>query len=95
MRAAAPVLPLPVAMVQSPFRTPLVSAVGDAPLTQSCLVAASQAAVALSAVTVRTEKERRKTVPELANPLPENRFPMRRHASPQAALDNGSRFVAP
>jgi hypothetical protein len=93
--AASPVLPLPVTMVQPAFRTPLVSAIGRTPLPQSCLVAASDAAVALSAVAMRTEKEHRKAVLEQANPLPENCFPMRHHASPQGVLDNGSRFVAP
>ena len=78
-----PVLPLPVAMIQASFRTLLVPAIRPAPLLQPGLVPASEAAVALSTVAMRTEKEGRETVFEQANPLPENRFPMRRHASPQ------------
>src|SRR3982750_2183354 len=70
-------------MVQPPFPTPLVSAVGCTPLSPSCLIPTGDAAVALSPVAMGTEKERSKTVPEQANPLPENCFPMRRHASPQ------------
>jgi hypothetical protein len=82
-------------MVQSPFRTSLVSAIGRTPLSPACLIPTGDAAIALSPIAMGTEKERCKAIPEQANPLPENCFPMRRHASPQAALDNGSRFVAP
>src|SRR4051794_29844723 len=70
-------------MIQPPFRTPLVSAVGRTPLSPSCLIPAGEAAVALSPVAMGTEKERCKAVPEQAHPLPENCVPMRRHASPQ------------
>ena len=78
-------MPLPVAMVQPAFRTPLVSAIGDAALAQSGLGAASDAAVALSPVAMRTEKERCEAVPELANSLPENWFSMRRMRLRKAA----------
>ena len=90
-----PVLPLPVAMVEPSFRTLLMSAIGSAPLPLPRLITASEAAVALSAIAMRTEKEHCEAVVEQANPLPENCFPMRHHASPQGVLDNGSRFVAP
>jgi hypothetical protein len=95
LRAAVPVLPLPVAMVQASFRAPLVSAVGRTPLPLSCLIPTGDAAVALSPVAMRTEKERRKAVPEQANPLPENCSPSAAMRHRKAALDIGSRSVAP
>ena len=76
-------MPLPVAMVQPPFRTALVSAIGRTPLPPPCLIATSHAAVPLSPVAMRAEKECCKAVSEQANPLPENCFPMRRHACSQ------------
>jgi hypothetical protein len=55
----------------------------------------SSDAVALPAITVRADKEHRVTFVTEAKSLPEYRFAMnRRHASWQARLDNGSRFVA-
>ncbi|HEX2138415.1 MAG TPA: hypothetical protein VHG33_01760, partial [Woeseiaceae bacterium] len=60
-----------------------MSAIGRTPLPPSCLIPAGDAAVALSPVAMGTEKERRKAIPEQANPLPENCFPMRHHACPQ------------
>jgi hypothetical protein len=75
-------LSLPVAVVQPFLGILLMAAVRYPPLLPSCLIARN-AAVALSAVAMRTEKERRKALPEQVNLLPENRFPMRPHASPQ------------
>jgi hypothetical protein len=72
----------------------LVSAIGTAPLTESGLIAAGDAAVALSAVTVRTEKENGAAFIAQANPLPQNHFAMNRHASSQAGLDNSNGSVA-
>jgi hypothetical protein len=48
---ALTVLPLPVAMIESSFRTLLVTAISAAPLIEPGSVAASGAAIALSAVT--------------------------------------------
>ena len=59
------------------------------------LLAALVAAVAVSAIAVRTDEENRLTALTEANPLPQNRFAMNhRHASSQAGLDNGSGLVA-
>jgi hypothetical protein len=91
--AAMPVLALAVAMIELPFRTLLVPSVGPLPLFPAGFFAASNAAVAVSAITVRADEEHRLT-PQ-ANSLPENRFPMNhRHAPSPAGLDNSSSFVA-
>ena len=94
MRPAPAVFPLTVAMIEPSFRTLLVAAVGAAPLAKSGLLAAGQAAVALSAITVRAEKESRAAFAGQAKPLPQNHFARNRHASSQAGLDNGNGFVA-
>jgi hypothetical protein len=91
LRPAAPILPLPVAMVQLSFRAPLVAAVGPAPLLAPGLSAAGEAAIALPTITVLTDPEDRVAAAVAANPLPENDFAMNRHARPQTGLDNGSR----
>jgi hypothetical protein len=81
-------------MIEPSFRAVLVPAVGRATLTESGLVAASEAAIALSAVTARTEIEHRSAFAAKANPLPENQFVVSRHAFSQAGLDNDKGFVA-
>ena len=93
--AAAPVIALPVAMIEPSFGALLVAAVGASPLLATGLLAALVAAVAVSAVAVRTDEENRVAALTEANPLPQNRFAMNhRHASSQAGLDNGSGLVA-
>jgi hypothetical protein len=95
LTAATPVLPLAVAMIELPFRALLVPSVGPLPLFPAGFFAASNAAVAVSTITVRTDEEHRLT-PQ-AHSLPENRFAMnRRHAPSQAGikLDNSGDFVA-
>jgi hypothetical protein len=92
---AAPVLPLTITMIEPAFGTLLVAAVGASPLLAPGLLAAWIAAVAVSAITVRTDEEKRLALSTKANPLPQNRFAMNhRHASSQAGLDNGSGLVA-
>ena len=90
---APTVFPLAVAMIQPAFQTLLVATVGAAALTEPRLAAAGQAAIALAAITVRTEKERRAAIAGQANPKPQNHFARNRHASPQAGLDNDDGFV--
>jgi hypothetical protein len=92
---AATVFPLSVTMIELPFGTLLVAAVGAPPLVAAGLLAALFAAVAMSAIAVRTDEENRVAALTKASPLPQNRFAMnRRHASSQAGLDNGSGLVA-
>jgi len=95
LTAAVTVLALPVAMIEPPFRTLLVAFIGAAPLVAACLLAALGAAIAVSAVAVGADVEDRLALQAATGSLQEYRFPMsRRHALPQAALDNGARFVS-
>lgn len=87
---AVSIFPLPVAMVQSSFRAPLVAAVGAASLLAPGFSAAKEAAIALSAITMLADPEHRVAFTAAANPLPENHFSMSRHPCPQAGLDNGN-----
>jgi hypothetical protein len=89
-----PVLPLPVTMIEPPLWTLLVSAVGAASLKEPRLLAAGKAAVALSAIAVRTQKEERTAFAGKTKPLPEYHFAVGRHACSQAALDNRNGSVA-
>jgi len=80
---AVSIFPLPVPMVQSSFRAPLVAAVGRASLLDPGFSAASGAAIALSAITVLADPEHRVASNAAANPLPENHFAMSRHPCPR------------
>ena len=89
------VLALPVAMIEPSFRALLVPPVGTPPLTPAAKLTALRAAIAVSAITVRADEKRRLALWPKANPLPQNCFLVDlRHASSQAGLDNGRRFVA-
>ena len=88
---AAPIRALPVAMIQPALGAALVSAVGAASLLEPRLVAAGEAAIALSSVAVLTDPEHRVASTAAANPLPKNDFVAKSHARPQAGLDNGGR----
>src|SRR5258708_1109192 len=80
--AAAPVIALPVAMIEPSFGALLVAAVGAPSLADSGMLTAWDAAVALSAVAVRSDEEHCMTLATKANSLPEYRFAMNcRHAS--------------
>jgi len=81
-------------VVEPAFRTLLVPPVGASPLPASGGLPAGEAAIALSAVAMRTDEEQRQACAAETNPLTENRFAMSRHAGAQAALDNGDGFVS-
>jgi len=84
-----------IAMIEPSLGALLVTPVGAPPLLAAGLLAASGAAVAVSAIAVRADEEHRVALSTQANPLPQNRFAMNhRHASSQAGLDNQSSFVA-
>jgi hypothetical protein len=85
---------LAVAMIQPAFETPLITPIGRAMLAQTRRPAALQAAIALAAVTTRAQQEHRATFVGVTEPLSQNYFPVRRHVPSQAALDNGTGFVA-
>ena len=93
--AAAPVIALAIAVIEPSFGALLVAAVGAPSLAEAGMFTARGAAVALSAIAVRTNIEHRATGGTEANSLPEYRFAMNgRHASSQAGLDNDPGFVA-
>jgi len=77
-----------------PHRTLLVAAIGTTPLTEPGLVAAGQAAIAVSAITVGTDKKDRAAFATPTNSQPENHLAPKRHACSQAGLDKSSPFVA-
>jgi hypothetical protein len=76
-------------MVEPPFGTLLVAAVGGASLPEPGLLATGETAIALPAVTVGTEKEQRAAFAVQTDPWSQNYFARSRHAYSQAALDNG------
>lgn len=93
----APALAVPllaVAMIEPAFETLLVAPIGRAMLAQTRRPAALQAAIALAAVTVRAQQEHRATFVGVTEPLSQNYFRVCRHVPSQAALDNGTSFVA-
>ena len=88
---AAPVFPLAVAMIESPFRASLVAAVGAAALPEPGFASAGGTAIALSAIAVPAEPEHCVASSAEANPLTKNDLAMTIHARPEAGLDNGDR----
>jgi len=87
-------VPLPVAVIEPSLPAPLMSAIGAALLLATGGLAARQAAIAMSAITMRADEEDCATVGAGTKSLPENHFAMCRHVLPRAALDNGNGFVA-
>ena len=81
-------------MVVPSFLALLVSAIGATPLMEPGLLAAGEAAIALSAITARAEEKDREAFLARASPSPENHFAQNRHASSQAGLDKGTGSVA-
>ena len=95
LTAPAPVIPLSVAVVEPAFRALLVAGVGAPPLLPAGLCAAPAAAIAMSAIAVGADEEHGVALLTETDSLKENRFAVSlRHASSQAGLDNGTRFVA-
>ena len=92
---ALPVLPLPVPVIEPAFSALLMAAVGATPLPAPGGGAAGRAAIAVSTVAMGADEEHRAAVAAHANPQPQNRFAVCRHARAQAALDNGDDFVSP
>lgn len=90
LRAAMPVGALPVAMIEPALGALLVTAVGLAVLPAARLAAAIQAAIAMSAITARTDKEQRVTFAPETNPRTENHFASNGHASSLRGFDNGN-----
>lgn len=81
-------------MIEPTFRALLVPAIGAASLAQSGLIPAGRTAIALPAVTARTQKKDRATFAAQANAEPQRQLAMTRHACSQATLDTNGCFVA-
>jgi hypothetical protein len=81
-------------MIESAFRTLLVTAVGAAPLTEPGLGAACDAAIPLPAIAARAEEEDGAAFSAHAEPYFEDYFFTGRHPSSQRGLDNGNSSVA-
>jgi hypothetical protein len=88
---APPILALAIAMVLAPFRTLLVTAVGQAVLLLARALPTEVAAVVLSPVTVATDPEDLTTTAGTTNSLTEDNFGVGRHPRPEVGLDNGDR----
>ena|ERR1051325_5341762 len=93
LEPAPAILPLLIAMVEPSFGTLLVTTIGVAALAEPYLPPAAEATVTLAPITTDAQKEFGAAFAVAANPSPEA-FVRRRHAPWQAALDNGSSFVA-
>src|SRR5271166_5602995 len=78
-------------MIEPTFRTLLVATVGRAVLVAPGFRAASRAAVALSAIAVRANPERRPASQPATNSRPEDHFSMHRHRpTHRRTFDNGN-----
>jgi hypothetical protein len=78
-----PVLALPIAMIEHPFRAALMTLIGSPPLLASGPLAAHLTAIAMSAVAVGTDEKSGQAIRAQASPLQQYRF-VRRHAGLQA-----------
>lgn len=93
--AALPVLALPVAMIEPPFRAALMTLVGPPPLFALGVATTLWTAIAMPPVAMRTEKKRRQAILAQTSPLHQYRV-VRRHRCPQARLlDTGTRSCQP
>jgi len=75
-------------MILPPLGTALIPAVGAPMLLEPGGGAALRTAIPLPAVTVFTDPEHDMTAIAAANPLPQNRFAVSRHARRRRGLDN-------
>lgn len=80
-------------MVEPAFGALLMTAVGATFLAEPCVLATGETAIALAAITAGAQEEQGAAFTPPANPRSEA-IVRRRHAHLQAALDNGSSFVA-
>jgi hypothetical protein len=82
---------LAVAMIEAPFGTLLMAAVGFTALSAAGFLAATEAAITLAAIAVRAEIEHRPTGRKVTNALAENCGTSSRHRFREAAVDNRRR----
>jgi hypothetical protein len=85
LKAATPILPLAIAMIEPAFRALLVACVGASPLLPAGIFAAGGAAIAMSTIAVGADEEYGVTLLAETDSLKENCFAVSlRHASSQA-----------
>jgi hypothetical protein len=89
-RVALAVCTLPVAMIEPAFLALLVSTIGGTALLPPGFRPASPAAIALPAITVRTNPEHCLASLAATNSLPEDHISMNCHPPTQADFDNGN-----
>jgi hypothetical protein len=95
LTAPPPVIPLTVAVVEPAFRALLVASIGPPPLLPAGVCSALSAAITMSAIAVGADEKHDVAMLTETDSLKKNRFAVSlRHASSQAELDNGPRFVA-
>jgi hypothetical protein len=83
------VFPLTVTMVESSFRTSLMTAVGATALPAPGFRTAGVTAVSLAAVAVPADPEQCVTCPAKATPLTKHHLAVKIHVRREAALDHG------
>jgi hypothetical protein len=91
LNPASSILALAVAMIQSSFGTGLVSVIGRTALPPPRRCAASHTAIALPAVTVRTNEEQHVAGAAQTKPRPQNRLAMYSHVPGVRALTTAIR----
>ena len=85
LRAALPVLPLTVAMIETALRAMLMATVGTSPLFAQSWDATLRTAITLTTITGAADDENR--VACAASPLPKNNLVLSRHPGCQVGLD--------
>ena len=88
---ALAVIALAVTMIETPFKTLLMAAVGLAALQAKGFLPATGGTVALATIAVAAEIEHRPTGRKTADPLAENRGTSNTHRFGEAAVDNRRR----
>lgn len=76
LTASPPVFPLVVVVIELPVRALLVPFIGFPPLLTAGVIAAFGAAIAVSAVAVRADREHGVALPTATNSKKEHRFAM-------------------
>jgi hypothetical protein len=86
-----PISPLTIPMIQSSFRTLLMTAVGSSPLLSPGFGAAALAAIPMSSVAATADQKESPASFCVAKPLKKNNFGSVCHPRLKARLDNGCR----
>jgi hypothetical protein len=88
---APPILALAIPVIETPFGTLLVTAVGLAALQAAGFFPATGTAITLATITVRAEIKHRPTARKVTHALAKDRGTRNRHRLREGALDNRRR----